>query len=129
MQPTEQQIVEFWEWCGFVGRGRSYTGNILLVAPDEVDWFDECVKDVGKSSYGRMPEKDKHYSPLPIDLNNLFEYAVPKAREYYKKLSDSFLPQSYLHTITPLLEGWVDDLEDGRDPARALFWALWEVKK
>uniref|UniRef100_A0A6M3JNV7 Uncharacterized protein n=1 Tax=viral metagenome TaxID=1070528 RepID=A0A6M3JNV7_9ZZZZ len=52
-KPTNEQIKEFWEWCGFkVALGKLY-------------WY-----------------PDKEFSParrLPsVDLNNLFKYAVPK---------------------------------------------------
>lgn len=47
----------------------------------------------------------------PIDLNNLFKYAMAKLDQsrYYKALSSIFLKND--------------------DPALALFWALWQVKE
>jgi hypothetical protein len=52
-QPTDEQIKEFWEWCGFeyAGRGGYYENISCYKYPD------------GK--YCELP---------PIDLNNLFSY-------------------------------------------------------
>ena len=49
-EPTEAQIKEFWEWCGFTISG---------------DW-----------AYLNSPYRRGIPS---VDLNNLFKYAVPKA--------------------------------------------------
>ena len=98
-EPTEVEIKEFWE------------GNGLT--------FDK---------YGWHWKHDWFPSALPIDLNNLFKYAVPKVMEYYK--AESTL--GYLQTANYLMEEWVSDWLDSDNaynPDLALFWALWAVMK
>ena len=136
--PTEKQIKKFWEYFGFVSRGRSYTGKILLVAPDELEWFDECVKDVDAGGYTRMPEKDRHYSPLPITLNNLSRYAIPKLDsfelEYDYRMSTEersahgqiITHSDYIYTALAILGVNTASAED-KDPALASFWAIFQV--
>lgn len=59
-QPTEEQIKEFWEWCGF---------TILLEGM--------CLYPRDKGVSGRV-------KPLPpIDLNSLFLYAIPKIKSEF----------------------------------------------
>ena len=99
MKPTEEQIREFWEWCGFKLMAGS---NYLLV---------ECP--VGYPLGFHSP---------PIDLNSLFKYAVPKAREVLGELK-----------FVGLLIRWIANFafvrldEKITDPTLALFWALYEV--
>ena len=56
-QPTQEQIKEFWEWCGFSVKCEN----------DIHYWYDP------KGKFYDM------HSPF-IDLNNLFKYAVPKLK-------------------------------------------------
>ena len=98
-EPTEAQIKEFWEWCGF-----KFTGGDWCYAPD------------------RMHHLRR---PPTIDLNNLFKYAVPRLMEYYKSESTP----GYYQTANCRMENWVADWIDsdnGYDPALALFWAIKE---
>ena len=87
MQPTEEQLKKFWEKCGF--------------------------KQHTPIGY-RYIYPDYRIAPLPpIDLNNLFKYAVPKLTK----------PE-----LTYVLNDWnIRMLLFGQDPALALFWALYEV--
>ncbi len=107
--PTDAQIKELWEWCGF----RQKYPDAAYYEPS--NWY-------------MYPNGDTDKLPS-IDLNNLFQWAVPKLRKYYTSLTESFLPEHYSHTIIPLLEQWIQDIEENLelDPALALFWAIWEV--
>uniref|UniRef100_A0A6M3L2Q5 Uncharacterized protein n=1 Tax=viral metagenome TaxID=1070528 RepID=A0A6M3L2Q5_9ZZZZ len=82
--PTNKQIKEFWE----------------KLSPTPDDW--------------RMYEIWLYSGYPPIDLNNLFKYAVPKLDQsrYYKALSSIF---------------YYDAIKE--DPALALFWAIYQVIK
>ena len=58
-EPTEQQIRELWEWCGFKYEGGAWqdpNGKVVAIAE-------------GEQVFTRLPD---------IDLNNLFKYAVAK---------------------------------------------------
>jgi len=105
MEPTEAQIKEFWEKIGL-----PYSG------------------------YGNA-EREKAKSLPPIDLNNLFKYAVPLLRNLSE---DNTLQDIEFHwqgiNISNLVECNLvfDEAQfDGtdKDPALALFWAIWEVLK
>ena len=110
-EPTEEQIKEFWEWCG------------LTIYEDDTTftlWQDSRGKLVCCGHTDRM---------LDIDLNNLFKYAVPKLKEHYRKLTESYLPEHYFHSIVPLMERWIDEVAEDKDPAFALLSLIWEVIK
>ena len=100
MKPTEEQIKKFWERCGFIFEK---TGQRHIPELFEVyQW--------------RYPDGE-HYDKLPpIDLNNLFEYAVPKTKTY------DYLIDWAIQTA----HAYVDN-RSGYDPALALFWAIWKV--
>ena len=66
-QPTELQIKEFWEWCGFRYIEPKYCASCKRQEPPYL------LKD----GIGRRIDKEE----LTIDLNNLFKYAVPKVLE------------------------------------------------
>ncbi len=110
-EPTPEQIKEFWEWCGFrVGQIGS-----------AVTWY----SPTGAIIFGYPPR----------DLNNLFKYAVPIARKTIKKACNpprNSGRHSYdtRHWTRCLFDKWLDEvLIRGKDPAIALFWALWAVMK
>jgi len=93
-QPTEEQIQWFWEQCGF-----KIVGKTTLHA----EYPDGTIIVNGKY--------------LPIDLNNLFKYAVPRINQIgYGNI---------------LLQEWVDKFytEDTEelDPTLALFWAIYKA--
>lgn len=75
--PTEEQIKEFWEKCGFYQS--SLSGHI--------DW---CTPS------GKICDHIGLKFPPPIDPNNLFKYAVPKPK------SKSFL----MLWILNLIQDW-----------------------
>ena len=103
-KPTEAQIKEFWEWCGFsIGE---YSDE--WVAPDNYTCF--------------------HGTP-PIDLNNLFKFAVPKLEECGYKYEIGATTSSTQHrvAIRDRCFSLIGRLHWNDDPALALFWAIWEV--
>jgi len=102
MKPTEKEIKEFWEWCGFTttldGHGVTQT-----VAPNGA-WL------------SRLPD---------LDLNNLFKWAVPKIKGLVK-LSKSDNHTDYIATVSDYelnQEGKIAN----PDPALTLFWAIHKV--
>ena len=92
--PTDEQIQEFWEWCGFKF---SYPIPPHIINPDGETCDDE----------------------LGIDLNNLFKYAVPKVRKELSPLNYGMVMYDWLHQF----------VETDKDPALALFWAIYEIIK
>ena len=102
MKPTEEQVRRFWRWCGF-----SVDGVGIYHCPDGIS--------------------EVRYSPK-IDLNNLFKWAVPKLRdEYYVQICTYYHDGEYLAQVdSAMKQGGV---AVNKDPALALFWAIWEVMK
>ena len=94
-QPTLEQIKEFREWCGF-----------KLV--NDIVWIDEHDNRIHVES--------------PIDLNNLFKYAVPATIEKlqsrhhcsYKRAEHELFRRQMSKTKT-------------NEYVLALFWVVWEV--
>ena len=110
-EPTEEQVKEFWEWCGFT---RSNSQNNYIA--------------------GRVwhyPNGTEEWNfPIPIDLNNLFKYAVPIVYKaglqiVFQCLStsryDCYIADPYERKSTKTITN--------TDPALALFWAIREVIK
>ena len=107
-EPTEAQIKEFWEWCGF--------------------WQDTYDKGLWRFPDGYTVAGEL----LPIDLNNLFKYAVPFLQDkgYMVELF-SYEHKGYKVKVYNII-GQVDIpivITKDDDPALALFWALWQVKE
>ena len=117
-KPTQEQIKEFWEWCGC---------TLTYEMPLEGDT---------PTYYGLNPQGQIAY--LRLDLNNLFKYAVPKLP--FEKIHDQIF---FIHYATDewrcqLGDYWGDDerrqtdilvIEDAETPALALFWAIYKVIK
>jgi len=93
--PTEE-LKRFWEWCGF----KWLFGG---------EWRYEEFKTT--NGWWESPTGKRYLELPPIDLNNLFKWAMTKLDQanYYKALSSIFLKQE--------------------DPALALFWAINKVIK
>ncbi len=113
-EPTEAQVKEFWEWCGFKRlpegkKGWHYERTVKVMnwlAPDQTEYF---------MSLPYLPR---------IDLNSLFKYAVPKVGKWELGL----LPNGKVYA-TVLGEGQqILHKAYDNDPALALFWALKEVQ-
>ena len=116
-KPTEAQIKEFWEWCGFVEEYEAGTNAWWVKAPDS--------------------RGDVNYPP--IDLNNLFKYAVPN---WITGIEFSWGDEAHTTTICKVWYGIYAGLgqntqqlrqdfyeAEGNTEALALFWALWQVKE
>ena len=93
-EPTEAQIREVWEWCGVI-----------------------------PTVCNRLPNVGRLDYP-PIDLNNLFEYAVPKLKLMYLCIWEGFEAHLAIHITHERYKVFVGKAET---PALALFWAIWEV--
>jgi len=100
-EPTQEQIKEFWERCGWEIQTREIKDASGQVCHPISSWFGGV----------------ETASP-DIDLNSLFKYAVPKARE--DLFEDAFIRKMW---------GWMELVLDGDDPALALLWSLWQVKE
>ena len=103
-EPTEAQIKEFWEKIGF----------------EPHDFYDETWSTPDKKTWVDLP---------PIDFNNLFKYAVPKLN---KKDNDLYDIRFTFNRPNGGVTCDINREEDitqaqGKDPALALFWAIWEV--
>ena len=110
MKPNEEQIKELWEWCGFRRLPEGKAGYHFEHCEKIMNWMQPDYKD----SYKSMP-----YLP-EIDLNNLFKWAVPKL---YSELSKA----GKYYRMKWLYEAIEEAVIDNKDPALALFWAIWEV--
>ena len=93
-EPTKEQIQKLWEWC--VG---------------------------GDKLFSRTTDGTLVISYEPIDLNNLFKYAVPKIYDYLCRKGDYYK----IKRIYKSLE--YKDKLGKYNPELALFWAIWEVIK
>ena len=99
-EPRQEQIKEFWEWCGI-----------------DIEKFVDGVP-LERIGEGR-------YLAHPIDLNNLFKYAMPKVTDWEigKHFPGGYYVLVYLNT--KYNKGYAVN----KDPALALFWAIWSVIK
>ena len=113
-QPSEQEIREFWEWCA--------------------DSWESFNKDRHRHySFGTEYTEDEP----PIDLNNLFKYAVPKVRESHSELlirwqfgscdGCQIYEWRKKYSRKKNLEWLRIGQKTDKDPALALFWAIWEI--
>lgn len=102
-QPTNEQIQWFWEQCGLEEEWEKWTGI------KHFWWEDEEGDKISDSE-----------EPPPIDLNNLFKYAVPKMEGVSLHYEDGFYGAEVLQNDT-------DYGYSGKDPAPALFWAIYKA--
>lgn len=107
-KPTDEQIKEFWEWCGcqVVSFSHFLDGSVV---------YDLVFTDKAEARY---------YKTLidSIDLNNLFKYAVPKLECLTIEVGEG---ETSVRIIKiPHVYYGVD-----KDPALALFWAIWKIIK
>ena len=112
-QPTKEQIQWLWEQCG---------------------WRD--YYPLGFRNGWADPEGNFHSELPPIDLNNLFWYAVPKFTHYdiwcatrWGEATKSVVPDYHCAKV---VLGWYDreyrvKVEKGDTPALALFWAIYKA--
>ncbi|MDD4876744.1 MAG: hypothetical protein PHQ86_06435 [Dehalococcoidales bacterium] len=114
-EPTKEQIKEFWRWCGF-----------KHIGIDEMGVF------------GQFPNHGPGLD-LHLNLNNLFEYAVPEVMERNQNFVDLQVRRYIAPAHDDLLisytcEIWSDNgqgsiIKQANTPALALFWAIWGVIK
>ena len=106
-EPSDKQVKEFWEWCGV---GYEYWLNEIRKICPSVDGID-C------------------WEPPNIDLDNLVRFAVPKV-EKTRELTVNLhrIHGGYYGCLIETHFGEVSHhVADSKDPALALFWALWQV--
>ena len=96
MKPTELQVKELWEWCG-----------------------------LRKTNYWWFAPSGRHLTSTtpPITVDNLFKFAVPKARRILFENG-----QNIRHSYDRLFKLWLDKWVEGYELEEALFWALQQVK-
>jgi len=139
LPPTQQQIGEFWEWCGL---GCVHTWEFLAKTPLYGVDCTKCGKEFRKSQWSnaRAPKIGDFDEFPPIDANCLLKYAIPRLVKV--KVVDSDGLYFTLQLVSGACEydveirTWNGRLvydtphEDiGQDPALALFWALWQAKE
>jgi len=120
-EPTQKQVKEFWEWCGF--RQLQWAN---------IGWHYEQTKKVMNWTHDLLEYGSLDFLPR-IDLNNLFKYEPITEKGYrielirYKRKADDVINAGNIAIIKDgageIVAMWVKEtLED------ALFWALWQVK-
>src|SRR3990167_4398603 len=103
MNPTQEQIKKFWEWCG-------------IKQDSDRTWRD--ANGLGVLISTIMP---------PLDLNNLFKYAVPKLKRWrIANYPEGAMSEFGLIRVWVTTGDW-DGMVEDNDPALALFWAIWEI--
>jgi len=131
-EPTGEQVEKFWKWCGWTLRDVTPPGAVHQY----ISWF---TPDGKETEYGSE-------NPC-VDLNSLFKWAVPKLRELGWMCRVQYSPLRDPETFT-LITDWtgyaslfwvkVGEVAKGwealsypavihKDPALALFWAIWEL--
>lgn len=114
-QPTEQQVSEFWKWCGFT-RSTHPLATYYENRPRESVEVSCWVTPTGETIPCGLPD---------IDLNNLFKYAVPKAIVKICQIFKVDIQSAY----KTLFSWWLDKMfNETNDTIEALFWALWQIK-
>ena len=124
MEPTAECVKKFWEWCGFKQQEKK-------------------SKFLPQVYYS--PDGARCYLP-PIDLNNLFKYAMPKVVELNLRLELALTTYSdggdykigrgfgtkftYACSIYSAdYQGIISQSVEDKDPALALFWALDKLRE
>ena len=106
-QPIDTQVREFWFKFG--------------LRCDNVGWYVPIneVDAVPDYYIGGLSTPD-------LDLNNLFKYAVPKLGELRLRMLGQTKKRMFYCSVggNILSHSYVED----KDPALALFWALWQVR-
>ena len=107
MEPTKEQIKWLWEQCEWHKEKHPKGNWYMWYAPD-----------------GRFV--DNHLPP--IDLNNLFKYAVPKLKEvgFNVEICTTTSPTQFRTAIKDRGFSLVGRLVWDDDPAIALFWAIYK---
>lgn len=115
MEPTKEQIQWFWEQCGFrYGEGIvEFPDSGISERINGWHYSDKSFVPVWATLNGGLP---------PIDLNNLFKYAVPKLGGLQlENVTD------YGFTVRVNTQPMVISIYNDKDPALALFWAIYKA--
>jgi len=120
MKPNDEQIKELWEWCGWK----------VLELPVRID-YDKEHPMKAYAYYHQSGVEGKEWALFPqpeLDLNNLFKWAVPKlsgCELYWYHNDDEW--RGFASS------GYDEKLRSAehydKDPALALFWAIYKVFK
>ena len=116
MKPTDEQIKEFWEGCGFEHKPETQAKWQTLVEASNT------VPDIWRDYAVWIAPTGEEWLSLPnVRLDNLFKYAVTRLRADYRNWKSGLM--------LDLLHRWLDDWDKGEedDPALALFWAIYEL--
>ena len=108
-KPTVAQAKEFWEGYGIVVILKKEDMIVGNVKQNRWDLRDHLL----------YPDGTRHLKYPPIDLNNLFKYAVPKLTGAQK----ARLPGIFSDNGRLFVFHWFWD-----NPALALYWALDKVR-
>ena len=109
LKPTNNELKRFWKWCG--------------LWYEQPYWLSESCQEGECAFYG------EYYKELlgSVTLNNLFKYAVPKSPDYNP---DVRLIQSITFSCDECfiidIEG-IEHFGESKDPALALFWAIYDM--
>ena len=120
-EPTQEQIKEFWEWCGFT--------HFIV---EDIPWHKK-PEDYQRiywyaNNHWIYPNGSKQKDPPPIDLNSLFKYAVPKAIDKIMLPQEQGCSCEIAYAI--IFKKWLQYLElDIPNHVTTLFWVIWGVIK
>lgn len=118
-KPTEEQIKEFWKWCGLKWMW-NHNSECTCGAKDD----DDSRRSWHYCKDGEWKLATPHwYEDLPIDLNNLFKYAVPKLYLYLSGRGE-YLKFKFIFNIleTEIIRGATIE-----EQANKLCLFIWEV--
>jgi hypothetical protein len=106
-EPTEEQVKSFWEYFGFkfLSAGEKFPTWWIVNWPD-----------------GRQGTCLKTLITPGIDMNRLFEFAAPKL-DYFEIKYASKAP----FTSVKILHENKEYYGKHKEPALALFWAIWQI--
>ena len=113
MKPTKEQVKKFWEWCGFQ----------KIENPLEMLLWIYLAPDKNYLSLKGYPEIDLDH------LGLIFKYAVPKLKilgyDCLISTSEDFYECEICDSRFPPVKQ--AQLKQDKDPALALFWAIYKV--
>ena len=113
-EPTEEQIKKFWEWYGWRRVPEGKKAFHYECCQKVMNWY---APDNQERSYKSLP---------PIDLNNLFEWAVPNT---IKEIMEKW-KITYNQARRKLVRWWLEEMERvNQKDELALFWAINKVIK
>ena len=105
MNPTQEQAEKFWMWCGWRFRlSGSESGH-----------------------YWQDPKGTARADLPALSLNSLFKWAVPKVRTNYDVVLETADHPKFLATVWEIGEPNLSSEIVDKDPALALFWAIYKV--